>query len=528
MKRLLCFLIAQVLIIQITKTQENFSATISANNIEAVVNSNGATIVSFKNKSLPGGDAQISTLRASGLWITGLDALSNLIGSIQVENENGKADFQTHPDFQNIWKVKRSEILAHRSDYEDNMEIDNPIPAIFDWPSAVITAAPLSSFWDNNNTGEYEPGFGNFPTVEIRDCYNENIPNEMTFSAFNDGIMHTQTNLMPLNLHFGQTVFAYNCTDSEVLSKTIFIKYKIRSHSIQTMTNVRIGMYNDFQIGCNEDDFIGSIPARGIQYAYNAGTTDCAGGFINNPSVHVVQILRGPNTLKSFGENGELINTEPGQQADTVVYAQADIFLPIGHEDSNIQIPQSDLDYFNLMNGVVGNENITALYTGDPTDPLANSERTENNTPGKRRTITSFEPIFIKTGSVNEFVVAHTIYGGGNMSTDEALKLMQTNTEVEDAFNSCFRNACTQVVTSSSSLLTGSPISIYPNPATDQVFIKHDKPIEEIKIYNLLGQNLTATWKNNTVNVSGLPNGHYIIQMSSDGIDYVEKLVVGK
>ena len=45
-------------------------------------------------------------------------------------------------------------------------------------------------------------------------------------------------------------------------------------------------------------------------------------------------------------------------------------------------------------------------------------------------------------------------------------------------------------------------------------------------MYNLLGQIAPVTWDNTYIDVSGFPGGPYFLEISSDGVKYVEKIIV--
>ena len=83
----------------------------------------------------------------------------------------------------------------------------------------------------------------------------------------------------------------------------------------------------------------------------------------------------------------------------------------------------------------------------------------------------------------------------------------KNKTEVEDA---CF--------TSTQELIENITMKVFPNPATDFIAIntKEQQPVEEIIIYNHLGQKvLKAKPVNNTMDVSELKPGIYFIELAS-------------
>ena len=76
-----------------------------------------------------------------------------------------------------------------------------------------------------------------------------------------------------------------------------------------------------------------------------------------------------------------------------------------------------------------------------------------------------------------------------------------------------------------------TPLILYPNPATTQLFIstKNQTPINEITIYNQLGQKvLHSSYISGAINVSILSQGMYVVEVISDEFRVREKLVIKK
>ncbi|MFC4632501.1 T9SS type A sorting domain-containing protein [Dokdonia ponticola] len=69
-------------------------------------------------------------------------------------------------------------------------------------------------------------------------------------------------------------------------------------------------------------------------------------------------------------------------------------------------------------------------------------------------------------------------------------------------------------------------ISLYPNPATDVMFIESALPIQQITVYNVLGQAiLTERIQNNQLDVSSLSKGIYLVKLTSDAGIFTQRLV---
>lgn len=70
-------------------------------------------------------------------------------------------------------------------------------------------------------------------------------------------------------------------------------------------------------------------------------------------------------------------------------------------------------------------------------------------------------------------------------------------------------------------------IDVYPNPASEQVFVHTgaDSHLKQLSLYDLPGQ-LLHTTKENSISVSGLPKGTYLLQIKTDKGDVTKKISV--
>ena len=76
---------------------------------------------------------------------------------------------------------------------------------------------------------------------------------------------------------------------------------------------------------------------------------------------------------------------------------------------------------------------------------------------------------------------------------------------------------------------SASNVKVYPNPATDKLTIEtNNVNLSSIEIYNLLGKKVLEQNKlsNNTINISNLSNGVYMLKLNSDNMSITKKLIV--
>ncbi|MGB5980717.1 MAG: family 16 glycosylhydrolase [Nonlabens sp.] len=70
-------------------------------------------------------------------------------------------------------------------------------------------------------------------------------------------------------------------------------------------------------------------------------------------------------------------------------------------------------------------------------------------------------------------------------------------------------------------------IKLYPNPAEDRVNIKSNIPLDEVSIFDLLGQQVyQSTQVESTVDISGFKSGIYIVKIKSGDRSLSRKLIV--
>jgi hypothetical protein len=68
-------------------------------------------------------------------------------------------------------------------------------------------------------------------------------------------------------------------------------------------------------------------------------------------------------------------------------------------------------------------------------------------------------------------------------------------------------------------------ITIYPNPATNVIHISGDMVLE-VKMYNNIGQLILNQYNTNTINVSELQNGFYILSVETTTKQITQKKLI--
>ena len=68
---------------------------------------------------------------------------------------------------------------------------------------------------------------------------------------------------------------------------------------------------------------------------------------------------------------------------------------------------------------------------------------------------------------------------------------------------------------------------IYPNPVDDYLYISTNEAVKEIHIYNMLGMTVyqTAKYNGNSINVSELNNGMYLMKVITENGESVKRFI---
>ena len=67
-----------------------------------------------------------------------------------------------------------------------------------------------------------------------------------------------------------------------------------------------------------------------------------------------------------------------------------------------------------------------------------------------------------------------------------------------------------------------------PNPASNQLTITADMPVESVAIYDIIGQLVFQQNNSNQLDITHLPSGSYLVAIRMDGSRFVEKLLISK
>lgn len=255
----------------------------------------GGFIVPFSGGSGP------STIFASSPWIGGFDDAGNFKGAFETYGDAGGQDFGIGPlesigipfpdsvcsRFDTAWTVTSDEIYHTLNDYYEDFIVDDTISSIFGWPAKGnkyfkrfngFDLPDSTRYWapfrDMNGNGKYDPDKGEHPDLNPAST-SDVPPDQLLWMVFNDVIHLSATNdTRPIRVEIQLAAFAYNCEDNEVLNNTIFNRYTLINRAVVPVDSLFFGMWSDYNLGCAEDDFVGSDSSRNSEFVYNADPID--------------------------------------------------------------------------------------------------------------------------------------------------------------------------------------------------------------------------------------------------------------
>ncbi len=502
--------------------------------------SNGKYIV----PNVAPGEKEVSSVFAAGLWIGGFDAAGNLKLAAQTYRQagndfwSGPVDVQTGTDsptcmiWDRHWRVNLSEIEAHIADFQDNGQIDSPIPYhILIWPGRNnpefnampgpdLPDRPLAPFVDVDGNGIYEATAGDYPKIK---------GDQAVWWMFNDrGNIHSETGGDQLGIEVAAMAYAFNSIYSGNLRNTTFYDYTITNKSTLTLHDLRVGLWVDTDLGCWNNDYVGCDTLRNMAYGYNGEATDpdCEGvnGYGDEVPIIGFRILDG-------------VDDEAGNsQGMSAFVSYTNSFSPMPYNN-----PQGAADFYDFMRGIwpdgspiqyggdghqQGTFSTPFMYPSNPSDtsPGAWSECSVPNDPNDRRFVMSSGPGTLYPGE-SDMVSYAVIWVADVPHPCPDIGPLQVSSDiVANVYD---------VITSTEEINEiAASVTLHPNPMTTSSLlrIESDLQVESVQVYSADGRlqrNYKSTDNQLLIERGNLSAGIYFYEINFDnGQQKGGKLVV--
>lgn len=453
------------------------------------------------------------TIFAASAWIGGLSN-NQLYLNAETYRQNGK-DLQQGPVlstytmdtkhyWNRVWSVKKSDIATFRINIQNNEDVSGmEYKDILEWPAkgnvkAGDTTRGYAPFVDVNSNGKYDPLTGDYPLIKGDMCL---------YSVMNDDITsHTESGGAPMKVEIHRTTYAYK---EEMLSKVLFVDYKVINRSGRTYDSLLFSSWIDFDLGTYNDDYVATDTSRNMIYAYNGMPSD--------------------NGLEGYGA------TPPAQACVVLshkLWASMYYNNSFSPQTGNPSVPAH---FFNLMkgnwidstlktasdSGYKTNGPVTRFsFSGDPCDSIGWNEGSAGNMPGDRRILGTIEPITLAPEAELNVSVAF-VYAraesGDNIASVCALK--SETDKVQQWYDESKTGLFDQVKNE-------VQFQISPNPVNDVLLISLNEKKMTASIFDITGKKIRSVEDETRISVSDLNNGLYFIRVQAqDGSTGTKKFI---
>lgn len=449
-----------------------------------------------------GAITQGSQLRFSGQTYT---PLSDQFKGPLTADGLAQADQTGIWDANSLFPITKQEILDHIQNYNT---LGYVMPSsIANWPAHGDVSLGfdfnLAPFIDVDGDNNYNPLFGDYPCIR---------GDRAVYVIMNDNADVHASGGQALGIEMHYLFYQYETTDD--LNNTTFVHGKVINRSTEFLSDFKVGVWMDADLGCPFDDYYGSDNPRNIMYFYNGDNFDetCIGasGYEAAPP--------------AFG-----------------VLALSTDFEHIGVMDNAFGMsPSTPLHFWNFMNGYnidgspwiepIGGAQTNFMYPGDPADPTSqNVEAVAGNAPGDRRGLATINAGDLPAGSSRTFDFAFIYHEDGSNNIDNVTGLKTTAEFVQNFFDA--QNEDCLSATSGLPQMDVTALSIYPNPTTGEFNISIGAQFSnaEVEIFDISGRSVTEPLKLTTTETAirlDQPSGVYLVMLTIDGQKVVKHIIL--
>lgn len=197
------------------------------------------------------------------------------------------ANVQDGERWDNVWRITRKQIDQFQEDIADG-SLDRAITLdLWTYPGSgnpnfnlltdgqIIVPDNTAPFVDVNNDGIYNVLDGDYPEMKGDD---------MIWWAMSNKMNGTNLSGVPMDIEVKGTIYAHSADPNQLLYNTALLDLEITNYSSNEYSDMHIGTFIDFDIGCYLDDNIGTLATTNSIYGYNSSATDGAGGCNGYPS----------------------------------------------------------------------------------------------------------------------------------------------------------------------------------------------------------------------------------------------------
>lgn len=422
----------------------------------------------------------ISTEFGGSIWIGGLDAGGQLKIAAMTYRQTGydfwpgplnivtaSTDEEVCNDYDKIFHMSRADV--------ENLVFNGVVSQeVKDWPGNPKDPTKnhgtlLAPFFDAAGDNEYDPTAGDYPYYDVYNkaekdnlgvCKAKLFGDETLWWVFNDkGDIHTETGGQSIGLEVRAQAFGFKTSDD--INNMTFYNYEVINRSSFTLTKTYFTVWNDPDLGCYLDDYVGCDIDQGLGFIYNATGNDasCSGanGYGEFPAALGCDFFKGP-----LADPGDAVDNDfdglTDELGETIGMAKFTYYNNNTSASFPVQTTNPSLasHFYNYMTGFWkdgspfteggnaygGSTPVNYVYPGElyPTRSGWN-EFDAGNLAGDRRFLQSAGPFTLLPGAVNNVTFglpwARSPVKNGNLF---AVSLLKTaDLKAQALFDNCFK-----------------------------------------------------------------------------------------
>ena len=475
-----------------------------------------------------------SPIYTAGLWIGGrvngeLRVAGGTYGAPQTPGQSMDFTFWPGPmnetggpinpadcsPYDRIFRVSRADIAA----YDGGQP---PAADLADWPGD-LGAPVLDGDGVLNN---YDLAAGDRPDL---------VGDQALWWIMNDvGNIHPAQNTPPLGVEVRVLAFAFDRPDA--LGDATFYRYSVRNKSGLDIADTYVSVFVDPDLGDAGDDYVGSDPATGLAFAYNADNADGNGtppSYGTPPPAVGFDFFQGPIVADG---------PDAGTDADTLSASAISYFR---NGDIGLGDPNDGQELYNLQQGLWGDGSQMRAF-GDgfqetqgavtrfafPGDPVTNQAWSERNT-GAGATVAGDRRFAIHTGpftlerDASQDIVFGIVFAQGTSNLSSITALRAADALAQATFDNGFIVASDETPAAAETRLAASP-----NPFTTEARVSVGEtsgPVRAV-LYDVLGREVAVVHDGplaGAIRVSGtrLVPGVYLLRVRSAAGEQTVRLV---
>jgi len=464
-------------------------------------------------------ESSVSTIFSSSLWACGVANADSLASVGTFENGidawvfgpvSDAVDQEYSRKYCRTWMVTSQMILDHQLHYNDVGYVA-PI-GISDWPGngnfSNGEAHMLAPFFDANGDSYYVPWQGDYPIIQ---------GDRAMFIILNDQrSAYPTSNFTPMNLELHVMYYAFDDVNQNV-SNTLFANVNVFNRSENDYEDFRLGVWNDWDLGFAQDDYVGCDSLSGYFFGYNGDNLDEMGtgslGHGENPPAQGCVFLNKTMEIHTaYNGNSNPVTGDPQTKLGAFYYLHG--------------------KYMNGQNRPGG----AFMYSDSPCGTEPDTEYAAGNLPGDRRSVAGTAPETLLAGEYTCFDYAY-VYSRNELQNnfENACALNNEVEIIRSFYDAQGLNECALITFQEENELDQNRWDLFPNPTNSALTLvtgSHELTIENIQMYNTLGECVKSIQYSNakpgtniSIDVNDFESGVYYLVVNSKNSTSTKKFL---